>query len=204
MSKTPYKLEGEMLLCCNCDVFCPCVVSLGKARPTFGYCQAWAAVNIDKGFVGDLDLSGLKVALMLDIPGRMSEGNWKAALYVDEKADEAAVDAITDIFTGKLGGAPTVMGILVGEFIGVKQVPISFVQKDDGWKVDIPKIIDGEAGPIRSKNGADPVVIANTQYWIGKDVAVYQSKKNKFRDFGRTWDFTGQSAEFVKLDWSNT
>ena len=46
---TPWAIKGELILNCNCTVFCPCVVSLGKHAPTEGYCQAWAGVRIDEG-----------------------------------------------------------------------------------------------------------------------------------------------------------
>ncbi|MCK5502902.1 MAG: DUF1326 domain-containing protein, partial [Tritonibacter mobilis] len=44
----PWAIKGELILNCNCTVFCPCVVSLGKHPPTDGYCQAWAGVRIDE------------------------------------------------------------------------------------------------------------------------------------------------------------
>ncbi len=43
---TPWAVKGELILNCNCTIFCPCVVSLGKHAPTEGYCQAWAGVRI--------------------------------------------------------------------------------------------------------------------------------------------------------------
>ena len=54
-----WSIEGELILNCNCTVFCPCVISLGKHPPTEGYCQAWAGVRIDKGVHDGVDLSGL-------------------------------------------------------------------------------------------------------------------------------------------------
>ena len=83
---TPWEVKGELILNCNCTIFCPCVVSLGKHAPTEGYCQAWAGVRIDEGFYGDESLSGLNVGLVLEIPGLMARGNWKAAAYIDERA----------------------------------------------------------------------------------------------------------------------
>ena len=47
-----WAIKGELILNCNCTVFCPCVVSLGKHPPTEGYCQAWLGVRIDYGYVG--------------------------------------------------------------------------------------------------------------------------------------------------------
>ncbi len=45
----PWTIKGELILNCNCTVFCPCVVSLGKHPPTEGHCQTWGGVRIDKG-----------------------------------------------------------------------------------------------------------------------------------------------------------
>ena len=104
MSKISWKISGDMVLSCNCDVFCPCVASLGKARPTYGYCQAWGALKINTGFAGDETLDGLNLAFMLDIPGRMSEGNWTSAIYVDERANEMVAKHLTAIMKGELGG----------------------------------------------------------------------------------------------------
>ena len=65
-----WSIEGELILNCNRTVFCPCVISLGKHPPTEGYRQAWAGVRIDRGSSGDLDLSGLNVAMLLDVSPR--------------------------------------------------------------------------------------------------------------------------------------
>ena len=111
-----WSLKGEFALSCNCTVFCPCVLSLGEHPPTEGHCQTWAALRIDDGRFDDVDLSGVKAALMAEIPGLMSRGNWTAALFVDDKASVQAVKALTRIFTGKVGGSTHLLSILVGQF----------------------------------------------------------------------------------------
>ena len=68
----PWHIKGELILNCNCTVFCPCVISLGAHYPTEGHCQAWLGVDIHEGRFDNEDLNGLKVAMLLDIPGRMS------------------------------------------------------------------------------------------------------------------------------------
>ena len=118
-----WNIKGELILNCNCTVFCPCVVSLGKHPPTEGYCQAWAGVRIDSGKYENEDLSGLNVGLVLDIPGLMARGNWKAAAYIDEKASESAFDALVNIFSGKVKGTTGLFKVLVGEFLGAERAP---------------------------------------------------------------------------------
>ena len=112
------------MLSCNCDVFCPCVISLGKANPSQGACHTWWGLHIDEGHSGDEKLDGLNAAMLMDIPGPLAHGDWTLGLYLDERASPAAGDALTEILTGKAGGTTSWFKIVVSEFLGVKKVPI--------------------------------------------------------------------------------
>ena len=198
-----WNIKGELILNCNCDVFCPCVVSLGKAPPTQGYCFGWAGVEIRKGAWGDTSLDGLNVGLLLDIPGRLGNGGWTAALYIDERARPDAVEGLTTIFSGKAGGPPGVLKHLVSNFLGVKQVPIQFDHDGKMRRFVIQNILEGQVEPIRGKRSGEDVMINNTEYWIGSEVTVAHSVKSKLRDFGRVWDLTGRSAEIMQINWTS-
>lgn len=197
-----WSLQGEMALSCNCTVFCPCVLSLGEHPPTEGRCQTWAGVRIDAGHFGDVDLKGINVGLMMDLPGIMARGNWTVALFVDDKAPEPAADAITRIFSGQAGGTTHLLSILVGDFLGVHRTPISYVTDGETRRVKFDGYVDGAITPVRG-NGHGNVVIRNSQYWVGPDVIVARSEKSRFRGFGRNWNLAGRSAELVRLDWGN-
>ena len=122
----PWAIKGELILNCNCTVFCPCVVSLGKHAPTEGYCQAWSGIRIDEGHYGDEDISGLNVGLLLEIPGLMARGNWKAAAYIDERASDAAYEGLVNIFSGAARGTTGLFKVLVSEFLGAERAPVIF------------------------------------------------------------------------------
>ena len=200
--KKNWTIKGELILNCSCTVFCPCVVSLGEHPPTEGYCQGWAGIHIDEGRFGNASLDGLNVGILLDIPGNMGRGNWTAALYVDERANGAALSGLEKIFTGQAGGSTGLLSILVGNFLGTQQVPISYAKNGDTRHFHIPKKIEGSITPITGGNRKDPVVIQNSGYWIAPDVVVAKADKSRVRDFGRVWNFDGRSAELCKLDWS--
>ncbi|MGE0845570.1 MAG: DUF1326 domain-containing protein [Flavobacteriaceae bacterium] len=200
MSKE-WALKGELALSCNCTVFCPCVLSLGLHPPTEGYCQTWAGVKIDSGHSGDRDLSGLNLALIMEIPGLMSRGNWTAGLFVDERADVYQVKELTRIFTGRAGGTTGLLSILVGSFLGVQQAPVHYDIDGTTRRIKVPKIIDGVISPVRAKEPDKHVTISNSEYWIAPDVIVAKAEKSRLRAFGRNWDFQGRSAELCKLDW---
>ncbi|TAG24271.1 MAG: DUF1326 domain-containing protein, partial [Rhodobacterales bacterium] len=121
-----WRLKGELILNCNCTVFCPCVVSLGKHPPTEGYCQAWMGVRIDEGHFDGESLAGLNIGMVLDIPGNMGRGNWKAAAYIDERASGKAYDGLLDIFSGKVRGTTGLFSMLVSEFLGAERAPVVF------------------------------------------------------------------------------
>ncbi len=198
-----WNLRGELTLSCNCAVFCPCVLSLGLAPPTEGYCQTWAGIRIDDGRFGEVDLGGVNVGLIMEIPGLMSRGNWTAGLFVDERASIYAVKALTKIFTGRAGGSTHLLSILVGQFLGVRQAPITY-EVEGGTRVfRVEKIIDGAVTPIPGKTGDAPVTVRNSEYWIAPDITVARADKSRVRAFGRNWNFAGRSAEICKLDWGN-
>ena len=196
-----WNIKGELILNCNCDVFCPCVVSLGRHAPTQGYCHGWAGVEIREGHHGEERLDGLNVGLLLDIPGRMTNGNWTTALYVDERASPAALASLSAIFSGSAGGTTGLFKLLISTFLGVKQVPIQFEHDGKIRRFVIPNILNGSIEPIAGKRAGEDVVISNTEYWMGPEVTVSRSVKSKLRDFGRVWDLTGRSAEIVQIDW---
>ncbi len=202
MTIEPWRINGELILNCNCTVFCPCVVSLGQHPPTEGYCQAWAGVRIDDGRSGDVDLSGLNVGLLLDIPGLMARGNWTVGAYIDERASDAAYDALVSIFSGKARGSTGLFSILVGTFLGAERQPVTFETEGETRRLTVGKRIQGAVTPIAGKAGGEPVQVTNSAYWMGPDITVARADQGRVRAFGRVWDFEGRSAEICSIAWS--
>jgi hypothetical protein len=196
-----WTLKGELILNCNCTVFCPCVVSLGKHPPTEGYCQAWVGVRIDEGHYDGEDISGLNVGLIMDIPGNMGRGNWKAAAYIDERASEAAYNGLINIFSGKARGTTGLFAVMVSEFLGAERSPVSYETEGTTRRLIVGKKINGAVTPIGGKEPGQEVVVKNTEYWMGPDITIAQADKGRVRAFGRVWDFDGRSAEICQIDW---
>ena len=198
---TPWAIKGELILNCNCTVFCPCVVSLGKHAPTEGYCQAWSGIRIDEGHYGDADLTGLNVGLMLEIPGLMARGNWKAAAFIDDRASDDAYDGLVAIFSGKARGTTGLFSILVSEFLGAERQPIRYETEGKTRRLMVGKKIQGEVLPVVGKDPDADIVVKNTEYWMGEDITGGTATKGRVRAFGRVWDFDGRSAEICSIDW---
>lgn len=198
--QTPWSLKGELILNCNCTVFCPCVVSLGQHPPTEGYCQAWSGVRIDDGQYGDTDLSGLNVGLVLEIPGLMARGNWKAAAFIDDRASDDAYEALVAIFSGKARGTTGLFSVLVSEFLGAERAEVSYETHGKERRLMVGKKIQGAVVPVPGNEDKD-IVVTNTKYWMGPDITVATATKGRVRAFGRVWDFDGRSAEICPIDW---
>lgn len=201
MSPTEWAIKGELFMNCSCDVFCPCVVSLGKHPPSEGDCKAWMAVVIDEGHYEGEDLSGLQIGLLVEIPGRMAEGNWKVAAYVDERASGKAYNGILQIFSGAAGGTTGLFTMLVSEIIGAERAPVQIERDGNRRRITIGRKIQGEIETVAGASPDHPVMITNSKYWMGPDIVAARGLKSKVRDYGRVWDFGGKSAEICAIDW---
>jgi hypothetical protein len=201
MSPTDWAIKGELILNCSCDVFCPCVVSLGAHPPTEGHCHAWMGIMVDEGHYEGEDLSGLNVGLLVDIPGRMGEGQWKVAAYVDERASGKAYNGLLQIFSGQAGGTTGLFTMLVSEIIGAERAPVQIERDGTKRRIAIGRKIQGEIEMLGGKDPEHPVMVSNSKYWMGPDIIVARGTKSKVRDYGRVWDFGGKSAEICPIDW---
>lgn len=201
MTPANWAIKGELFLNCSCEVFCPCVVSLGAHPPTEGHCHAWMAIAIDEGHFEGEDLGGLNVGLLVDIPGRMGEGNWRVAAYVDERASEEAYNGLLQIFSGAAGGTTGLFTMLVSEIIGAERAPVLITREGRKRGIQIGRKIAGEIEMIEGAKPDHPVMISNSKYWMGPDIIAAVGLKSKVRDYGRVWDFGGKSAEVCPIDW---
>ena len=201
MKPTEWKITGELFLNCSCELFCPCVVSLGKHPPTEGTCRAWMAIAIDDGHFEGEDISGLNIGLMVEIPGRMADGGWKVAAYVDERATQKGYNGILKVLTGEAGGTTGLFTMLVSDIIGAERAPVEIVRDGRKRSIMIGRKIQGEIEMIEGADKDHPVVMSNTKYWMGPDIIAAKGLRSKVRDYGRVWDFGGKSAEICPIDW---
>lgn len=197
-----WAIKGELFLNCSCTVFCPCVVSLGAHPPTEGDCKAWMAIAIDEGHYEGEDLGGLNVGLMVEIPGRMAEGDWRVAAYIDERASGKAYEGLLRIFSGAAGGTTGLFTMLVSTIIGAERAPVEIVREGTKRGLHIGRKISGEIEMITGADKSQPVTVTNSKYWMGPNIIAARGLKSKVRDYGRVWDFGGKSAEICPIDWS--
>jgi hypothetical protein len=150
-----YDIEGRLLEVCTCNVLCPCWVG---EDPDGGTCDSSFGWAVDKGTVEGVDVSGLTLGLSVHIPGNVFAGNWRAVVYVDDRASDEQQEALLKVFTGQLGGPIADIAALIGEVITVERVPIQFdVVKGEGT-LTIGDYADMKLAPFQGATGKATVL----------------------------------------------
>ena len=145
-----YKVEGTLLEVCTCEILCPCWVGEDPDNPT---CDSIMAYHVDSGSVNGTDLSGRTLALITDIPGNVMKGNWKAAVFVDDGANDEQHQALVDVWTGKLGGPIADLAQLIGEVVSVERVPITYEIEKGRGTIKIGDFAEADMEPFRGPTG---------------------------------------------------
>jgi hypothetical protein len=96
-----WKLQGTVLIACNCDYGCPCNFN---ARPSRGKCEGGWTWHVERGMFDGVSLDGLNFSVYANWPGAIHEGNGEAVILVDECANDRQRDAITTLVGGNVGG----------------------------------------------------------------------------------------------------
>jgi hypothetical protein len=151
-----WTMEGPYVKSCNCDPGCPCDFN---QHPTHGHCEGIAAMRIDRGQFGDVDISGLCWGAAYHWPGALHEGNGDIQPFVDERADERQREAILQIISGQHGG--TFFQVLAFVAPNVKNpvyCPIEFEWDIDerSARVSFGDIVDSETETLRGIDPPDP------------------------------------------------
>lgn len=102
---TRWALRGRGYEFCNCDFGCGCNFG-GFPNSRDGSCRALVGMQITSGTVGDVDVSGVKCAAVVDWPKAIHEGNGKCVFVVDPSTTDKQVEVLGQVFTGALGGMP--------------------------------------------------------------------------------------------------
>ena len=172
-----YQLAGRLLEVCNCRVLCPCWIG---EDPDYGTCNTIIAWHFDQGKIGNVDVSGHTVALIAHVPGNILEGNWRAAVYLDDKVSPQQEEAILAVYTGKLGGPVGELVKLVGEVVSVEKVPITFEVQGGSGVIKIGNAGYAELEPYRNASGAT-TTLADTVFSTVPGAPVFVGKSPAYR-----------------------
>jgi hypothetical protein len=197
---TAYSLEGTLIEACSCNVNCPCWIG---EDPDLGSCYAIVAYGIKRGQIRDVDVSGLNLVLICNIPGNVLAGNWQIAAFVDERGTEEQRNALLDAFTGKLGGPlGDLWEALIGEVKGVEFVPIEHRVEGGAGVLTIPGVVETEMEPYRGPDGSITTLqnsvfstVPGSPAWVAKA----SINRVNLPQYGMEWEYAGRNA--IQSEW---
>ncbi|MBA1146611.1 DUF1326 domain-containing protein [Ectothiorhodospiraceae bacterium WFHF3C12] len=197
---TEWSINGEYLESCSCHGACPCVY-LGS--PTEGDCTALVGWHIKSGRYGDVALDGLNVAVALNAPGHMAEGNWKAVLYLDGKADQAQQEALGAIFGGEAGGHPAMLASMIGEVRGVESMPIEFQVEDGRRHLKLGQSAEAQVHAVEGQGG-EAVTIEKHPFAVapGQTLVVASSSALRHQAHGIDLDLSERTAFYSPFSYA--
>jgi hypothetical protein len=156
-----FSVEGNYFEACNCDVSCNCVW-LGEA--TREGCDVLLAWHVSSGSKDGVDLSGLNAVMAVRSPKRMTDGGWKVALYLDDRASTAQADALGAVFSGSAGGHLAGLGPLIGEVAGVTPAAITFERTGGSLHAEAAGVLSMSGDQLVGMDGEGPAVIENVPF----------------------------------------
>jgi hypothetical protein len=127
-----WKLDGHVILACNCDFGCPCNFN---GLPTPGKCEGNWNWYIESGRFGDISLDGLTIGVAVNWPGAIHEGNGDAIVVLDERANEAQRDALMKLVSGQVGGPWKIISTTISKVNGPEFA--RFEVKVDGFRSSV-------------------------------------------------------------------
>ena len=201
-------LRGSYFESCTCETICPCLLLLD---PTTGFCKAILGWDIQKGHVGTVDVSGLKVAMWLNAPDNLLKGQFEMAVYIDERASRSQFNALREAYHGIHGGHLGVIASLgkgaegaPREYLPTKSAKIQMTQVGGNRHLLIEGVLENKMEQLGGASGR-PVVLHDMPLAVAPPypVTISRSTKATFTDHGinHSWEGgNGLSSPFVYMD----
>ncbi len=205
-TKTKWSIKGDFFEACGCLPGCSCNFT-GFPSSKDGGCHAVVAFRINEGKCGDVDLSGVSVAAILDWPKAIHEGNGKAVAVIPPSASKAQVDAISKIMTGQYGGMPWEILATTYQVVGLERVDVAIEGKGLKTSVRIPGI--GEAvgdslkNPVTGEENIVDVTLGKGLKGIIWSQAEFGQATLHFKTGPLDLDFKNSHMAVSKVDWKN-
>lgn len=148
-----WQLRGHVILACNCDYGCPCNFN---GLPTTGKCEGFWNWHIEQGTFGDVPLSGLNIAVAVNWPGAIHQGNGDAMIVLDQRADERQRTALSTLVAGKAGGPWQIISTTIAKVSGTEYAPFEVSVNSYSSSVKAGRFVTLQMEPVKNaKTKAD-------------------------------------------------
>jgi hypothetical protein len=196
-----WNIEGKYFENCSCDAVCPCTWSSLAKPATHDFCKFLMAIHIDSGNIEGTDVGGRTFAVLAQTPKLMTDGNWKVGLFVDDGASAEQAGAIGKVVSGELGGPMAMVAPLVGEFLGVEQVPIEFSERGGTHSVKIGDKTSVEVQDVQAPD-LEPTRLANVMHPANTTLTVAPATRSQIEGFGISFGEAGTSGFSAPVSWA--
>jgi hypothetical protein len=157
-----FSVEGDYFETCQCDVSCPCIWLKPADKEECDVMLAW---HVSKGEKDGVDLSGMNAVLAVHSPKQMTDGGWKVALYLDDRATPEQSEALGAVFSGGAGGHLAGLAPLIGEVAGVAPAAITFDRSNGSLRAEVAGVLTMSAEEVKGQDGVSAPVITNPLLW---------------------------------------
>ena len=146
---TKWALKGVGYEFCNCNPGCTCNFS-GFPTSADGSCKAVVANVVTEGHCGDVDLAGVTAVAILDWPSAIHDGGGRAVFVVAPETSDEQIGALSQIYTGALGGEPwSILGTTF-EVAGLTKAVITINEQGIDSTVEIEGVGRADGRSLRN------------------------------------------------------
>lgn len=174
-----WQVQGEAMTCCPCDTPCPCRLNSAPSHPP---CHAATAQHFFRGHYGSVDLSGVTFITL-------GPENW-TAIYFDEAVSTEQRQAVVDIYSSMVPGAPQV-------FRSLQSVSILYEVSEDGRtrRVEIPNVLEMASRAPLDEQGQLQGLSRGMDVW-SNTLAYGENLVYRYTDatLQESWDHSGRQC----------
>lgn len=206
MNLVEWSMKGMEFVNCNCAWGCPCQF---HALPTYGNCNAYCFVQIEKGRFGDVPLDGLRWGILASWPGAIHQGNGTFQAIVDERANAKQRAALEAVAHGKETEPGTliwqVFSTTVTKLLPTLYKPIDLVINLATRKaqVSVPGVVTGNAESIRNDvTGAELPIRITLPAGFEFNEAEIVNGKGQTINGAIDLKYDGTHAHLAEIHWS--
>lgn len=180
--KPGWQIKGIYREACASEGHCP--YYFGRDRE--GGCRYFMTFRIQEGIVNDVDLSGITVVYMGDLPhatfAEVLEKGSEGGIYISDNATPEQRKVMDVLAVESLGG-----GVMMQRVLGVKYVKIDIEEGEGTIHVKMPS---GELKMrlTKSHNG-DPVGLTNVPMPFLSNVKAAHTDFWKWSDYHKSFDY---------------
>jgi hypothetical protein len=202
-ARTAWRLSGKGYEFCNCQPGCTCNFS-GFPSSEDGSCKAFVGNVIESGSCGDVDLAGVTAVAILDWPKAIHDGGGRAVFVVTPETTDEQVAALSQIYTGQLGGMPWEILGTTFEVVGLVKAPITISGEGMSVAMQIDGIGNGKgryfANPVTGEQHEAQIVLPDGFIWTKGECGV-----GTFRAEAEGLSLEYSDSNWIRydFDWSN-